>query len=92
MEVSRKSTKEKVSRPRIDEEKFIKVWAKVHNKGGHLQNVVDEIGCTLGGASAKAKKLLDEGVPLPKLARAPRSNGRDVKTLKEILKAELAKK
>lgn len=87
------ATKETVSRPRIDEEKFVRVWVKVHNKGGHLQQVADEIGCSLGGASAKAKNLVESGVPLPKLARAPRKNKeRDVKSLKEILKNELAKK
>jgi hypothetical protein len=85
------ATKEKVSHPRIDEEKFIKVWARVHNKGGHLQDVADEIGCSLAGASAKAKNLMEAGVKLPKLARAPRSNGRDVKSLNDVLKAELSK-
>jgi len=88
------ATKEKVSHPRIDEEKFIKVWARVHNKGGHLQDVADEIGCSLAGASAKAKNLMEAGVKLPKLARAPRAprkNGRDVKSLNDVLKAELSK-
>jgi hypothetical protein len=85
------TTKEKVSRPRIDEAKFIKVWAKVHNKGGHLQDVADEIGCSLAGATAKAKNLIEAGIKLPKLERPPRKSGRDVKALNEVLKAELSK-
>ena len=85
------ATKEKVSRPRIDEEKFIKVWARTYKKGGHLQEVADEIGCSLAGASAKAKNLVENGVKLPQLARAPRKNGRDVKSLNDTLKAELSK-
>jgi hypothetical protein len=85
------TTKEKVSRPRIDEAKFIKVWAKVHNKGGHLQDVADEIGCSHAGASTKAKSLIEAGIKLPKLERAPRKSGRDVKALNEVLKAELSK-
>jgi len=85
------ATNEKVSRPRIDEEKFIKVWARTHKKGGYLQNVADEVGCTLAGASAKAKNLIEAGVKLPQLARSPRNNGRDVKSLNDTLKAELSK-
>jgi len=86
------STKEKVSRARIDEEKFIKVWAKVYNRGGSLQNVVDEMGCTLGGAYGKAKSLVESGVKLPKLARASNKKERDVKSLNDVLRNELSKK
>lgn len=87
-----KIAKEKVSRPRIDEEKFVKVWARVHNAGGSLQDVADEVGCTAGGASTKAKALIEEGVPLPKLNRASNKKTRDVKALKDTLRAELSKK
>lgn len=86
------TTKEKVSRPRIDDDKFVKTWVKVFNKGGHLQDVADEIGCSLAGASSKAKSLIEDGVPLPKLERAPRKKNRDVKSLKEIIKNEIVKK
>lgn len=88
----KKTAKEKIVRPRIDEEKFIKVWAKVHNRGGHLKDVADEMGCSLAGASVKAKNLIESGIPLPKLARAPHKANRDVKALKESLRAELSKK
>lgn len=88
----RKAMKENIVRPRIDEEKFIKVWAKVYNKGGNIKDVADEMGCSLAGASTKAKNLVDSGIPLPKLARAPHKSNRDVKALKESLRAELSKK
>lgn len=90
--MTQKTAKENVSRPRIDEDKFVKVWAKVHNEGGCLQDVAEEIGCTPSGASTKAKILIEAGVPLPKLNRASRSKNRDVKALKDLLRSEMAKK
>jgi hypothetical protein len=89
---TKKATKEKISRPRIDEAKFIRVWAQVHKRGGHLQDVADELGASYPGVSLKAKKLLEEGIPLPALPRAPRKSNRDVGQLKDILKSELSKK
>lgn len=87
----RKIAKEKVVRTPIDEAKFIKVWARVHNAGGSLQDVSEEVGCSYAGAKNKAKKLIEGGVKLPDLKRG-RLKQRDVKALNEILKAELAKK
>lgn len=87
-----KIAKEKVARPRIDEEKFVKVWARVHNAGGSIHDVATEFGCSSAGASTKAKVLIEAGIPLPKLNRASNKKTRDVKALKETLRAELSKK
>lgn len=88
----RKIAKERVTRTPIDEAKFIKVWARVHNEGGSLQNVADEMGCTYAGAKNKAERLVEDGVKLPELKRGRGPKKRDVKALNESLKAELAKK
>lgn len=90
--MSRKSTKEKIVRTPIDEEKFVKVWARVHNDGGGLQDVADEIGCSYAGAKNKAEKLVEEGVKLPELKRGRGPKQRDIKALNDALKTELSKK
>lgn len=90
--MSRKSTKEKITRTPIDEAKFIKVWAKVHNNGGSLQDVADEMNCSYAGAKNKSDKLVEDGIKLPELKRGRGPKQRDVKALNDILKAELAKK
>lgn len=88
----RKIAKEKITRTPIDEAKFIKVWARVHNEGGSLQDVADEMGCSYAGAKNKADKLIEDGIKLPELKRGRGPKQRDVKALNDILKAELAKK
>lgn len=88
----RKIAKEKITRTPIDEAKFIKVWARVHNEGGSLQEVADEMGCSYAGAKNKADKLIEDGIKLPELKRGRGPKQRDVKALNDILKAELAKK
>ena len=87
----RKSTKEKITRTPIDEQQFVKVWARVHKEGGSLQDVADEVGCSYAGAKNKADKLVEEGVKLPELKKY-RGAKRDVDALNATLKAELAKK
>lgn len=88
----RKIAKEKITRTPIDEEKFIRVWARVHKDGGSLQDVADEMGCTYAGAKNKAERLVEDGVKLPELKRGRGPKKRDVKALNEALKTELARK
>lgn len=88
----RKTAKEKITRTPIDEENFIKVWARVHREGGGLQEVAEEIGCSYAGAKNKAERLVEDGIKLPELKKGRGPKQRDVKALNEVLKAELAKK
>lgn len=88
----RKMTKEKAPRNHIDEERFIKAWARVHKDDGNLQDVADEVGCTYAGAKNKAEKLVEAGVKLPELRHGRGARKRDVAALNATLKAELAKK
>lgn len=89
--MSRKIAKEKITRTPIDEQKFVRIWARVHKDGGSLQEVADEVGCSYAGAKNKAERLVEEGVKLPELKKYRRSK-RDVGALNDILKNELAKK
>lgn len=91
--VSRKATKDKqIVRTPIDEENFIKVWARVHKDGGSIQDVADEIGCSYAGARNKGETLIESGIPLPELKKGRGPKKRDVEALKASLKAELSKK
>lgn len=81
----------KVPRTRMDEVKFTKVWAAVYKNDGSTADVAREMGCTQSGASTKAKQLRELGLDLPVLKRASSKN-RDIKSLQDILKAELEKK
>lgn len=76
-----------VERPRIDEVKFVKVWMATAKRGGHIGEVADEIGCTLGGASTKFKSLVERGVKIQKLPRKPRKSAVSVDELNAIVKA-----
>jgi hypothetical protein len=90
--MSRRSSKEKIARPPINESDLIKAWARVHREGGNVQDVADILGCSYAGARNKANKLLEAGVPLPELKKYRQRKEIDVPTLKAELKAELAKK
>jgi predicted transcriptional regulator len=57
----------KITRPRIDDNAFVSAWMDAHKNGGNQGDVAKKLGCTAGGVSTKAKKLVDRGVKLPKL-------------------------
>lgn len=59
--------KKVITRPRIDDNDFVSAWMKAHKSGGNQGDVANELGCTAGGVSTKAKKLMSRGVKLPKL-------------------------
>jgi len=90
--MSRKSAKEKIQRPPIDEGDFVKAWARVFREGGNVQDVANLLGCSYAGARNKAEKLIKSGVPLPELKKYRKRKEIDVAGLKAELKAELAKK
>lgn len=91
--MSRKTTTTKtIVRTPIDEDQFIKVWARVSKEGGSLQDVAEEIGCSYAGAKNKAEKLVEDGVKLPELKKGRGPKKRDVEALNAALKNELAKK
>lgn len=92
--MSRKTTTaaKTIVRTPIDEDKFIKVWARVSRDGGSLQDVAEEIGCSYAGAKNKAEKLVEDGVKLPELKKGRGPKKRDVEALNAALKNELSKK
>lgn len=90
--MSRRSTKQNITRNPIDESEFIKVWARVHREGGGLQDVANELGCSYAGAKNKGERLVEEGVKLPALKKGRGRKILDVDALNAELKAELAKK
>lgn len=89
--MSRRSTKQKITRTPIDESELIKVWARVHREGGGLQDVANELGCSYAGAKNKAEKLIEGGVKLPALKKGRGPKIVDADALNAELKAELAK-
>lgn len=64
---------------------FVKAWVKATHTNGTVMDVSEGTGLTLGGVHAKARRLRDEGVKLPKLARRIK-NPIDVAALNALLK------
>ena len=72
-------------RPRINEAEFVRVWMETVKAGGTQQDVAEALGCTVGGAVNKYKKLVEEGVELVALSSKKRST--DVTGLNELIRS-----
>jgi predicted transcriptional regulator len=75
----------KISRPRIDDQAFVKAWMKVHASGGSQSEVARELGCTMGGVNGKFKRLEKDGVNLPALGR--KGSKVDVEGLNSLIRS-----
>lgn len=84
-------TKEKIKRPRIDSDLFVKTWVEVFNSDGTHQDVADKVGCSLPGLLNKVKRLEKEGVHLPELRKADRRSGIDAEGLNDYIKRNAKK-
>ena len=68
------------ARAHVTDVSFVKAWAKAES----VADVAGSVGLAYSGAQARAKKLRDAGVKLPKFARSRREI--DVAGLNAILK------
>lgn len=80
-------TKKKITRPRIDDKKFVKAWMDAHKNGGSQMDVAAAVGCTPAGVSSKHKKLTESGVDLPELKAGSRKAKVNVDELNELIKS-----
>lgn len=79
----------KISRPRIDDNTFVKAWVEAYNQNGTIDDVAKCIGCSLAGAVSKWKRLAKEGVELPELKRKNKISNSDKDELNSYIKTNL---
>jgi transposase len=81
-----------IKRPRIDTSRFVEVWVATANAGGSQMDVASELGCSVGGAMNKWKKLCEEGADLPELPAGSRKAKVDVDEINAYINANLKRK